>query len=411
MIIQVFEHQTLKIGDEIGFTKEIWEAMIRFNDRNENRYFTIIHNGIKFRQYVGVIQIGNLTIEILPKADKQENENKKEWQSILIEMLKACRLLKINHLSSANLRLKQNFILDLYFELFIKEIEKLLHQGLNKNYQETTDNQLAMKGKLVFKKQIQFNLIHKNRFFTKHQTYDYNHLINQIIGQTIEVLSQMTTNITLLDKLKRLKLYFPKVDRIQVTEKHFKQLTYDKKTERYRTALEIARLILLNYSPDIRGGKHPIISILFDMNVLFETFIFRQLKQIEISNNIIVIGQPSRKFWNHRNLKPDIIIEKDNERFVLDTKWKILKNTSPSDNDLRQMFAYSNIFNAKKAILVFPKTASRQTDVKGYFHQSSTQEAHQILCDIHFSKVILREENGQLKLNKSLGKEILRLLY
>ena len=114
MVFQVFEHQTLKIGQHPNFTEQVWETLIRFNDKHEQRYFTIIHRGVRFRHYVGVIQVGQLTIEILPKADANEDlddvTNKNRWQSVLILMLKTCRLLKIESLSNARLQLQQHFI-------------------------------------------------------------------------------------------------------------------------------------------------------------------------------------------------------------------------------------------------------------------------------------------------------------
>ena len=126
MTIQVFEHQVLKIGEQTGFDEAVWEALIRFNDRHGQRYFTVIHKGVRFGHYVGVIQIGRLTIEVLPKADAAASGDKNHWQSVLIAMLKSCRLLKIETLSNARLRLQQHFILDLYFELFIEAVEKLI---------------------------------------------------------------------------------------------------------------------------------------------------------------------------------------------------------------------------------------------------------------------------------------------
>lgn len=69
--IQVFEHQKLKYNDSGDFRKHHFDAMVKFNDQHQNKYFTIGHNGIVFKNYVGVVQIGGLTIEILPKADKK----------------------------------------------------------------------------------------------------------------------------------------------------------------------------------------------------------------------------------------------------------------------------------------------------------------------------------------------------
>jgi len=202
-----------------------------------------------------------------------------------------------------------------------------------------------------------------------------------------------------------LRLYFPKVKNINAQPYHFHHLQFDRKSQRYRTALEISRLILLNYSPDIRGGNHDVLAMLFDMNVLFETFIFRQLKRLEYSENIEVIGQPSRKFWTNpkssRNLRPDILIQKEGENIILDTKWKVLKRLSPNDEDLRQMYAYANIFNANKTILIYPKVFDFQNFESGIFNQDRQQ--NQLTCDLLFVNVA--DENG---LNPKVGAEVLK---
>lgn len=408
MVLQVFEQQTLKIGQHPHFTEQVWETLIRFNDKHEQRYFTIIHRGVRFRHYVGVVQVGRFTIEILPKADANNDlndvANKNHWQSVLISMLKTCRLLKIESLSNARLRLQQHFILDLYFELFIDEIEQLLHEGLIKQYRNTTENQTTMRGRMDFSKQIQHNTVHKTRFFVHHSTYDFDHVFNQILSKTINVLMRMVTNPLLLDKLQRLQLHFPKVQQIDISDWHFQHLKYDRKSQRYQTALDISRLILMNYSPDIRGGQNDVLAMLFDMNVLFEAFIFRQLKQLEYTKNIQVIGQPNRKFWTHnqksRNLRPDILIQKEGENIILDTKWKVLKRPSPSDEDLRQMFAYANIFKANKTLLIYPKVFDFPPFTKGIFNQDKD-----LSCDLFFANVV--SEKG---LNRGVGREILNLL-
>ena len=70
---------------------------------------------------------------------------------------------------------------------------------------------------------------------------------------------------------------------------------------------------------------------------------------------------------------------------------------SPSDEDLRQMFAYANIFKATKTILIYPKVFDFQPFVKGIFNQSNG-----LSCDLLFADVI--GENG---LNREIGREIL----
>ena len=73
--IQVFEYEKLRI-DEKNFTETHLNSIVKFNEKNGNKYFTTIYKGVQFKSYVGVIQIGGLTIEILPKADNLTIPNK-----------------------------------------------------------------------------------------------------------------------------------------------------------------------------------------------------------------------------------------------------------------------------------------------------------------------------------------------
>ena len=44
---------------------------------------------------------------------------------------------------------------------------------------------------------------------------------------------------------------------------------------------------------------------------------------------------------------------------MLDTKWKMVTETSPSASDLQQLFAYSQFFQSSKNALVYPGTLNR----------------------------------------------------
>ena len=75
-IIRVFEFDEIKEDcayNGITFKPYQLQAIQQFNSKNNHKYFTLTHKGVKFNNYVGVIQIGNLTVEILPKADRQLN--------------------------------------------------------------------------------------------------------------------------------------------------------------------------------------------------------------------------------------------------------------------------------------------------------------------------------------------------
>ena len=102
-VIQVFEHQQLGIGER-GFEAKHLDALARYNEQHGDRFFTLQHRKVKFGSYVGVIQIGNLSIEVLPKADREQNHVR--WHRALLTMLQRCRYIRLHSLTEADLRLR-----------------------------------------------------------------------------------------------------------------------------------------------------------------------------------------------------------------------------------------------------------------------------------------------------------------
>src|SRR5699024_9820710 len=211
--IQVFEHKTLYYGREyngVAFTKKHFEALAKLNMLHENKYFTLLHKGIKFSQYVGVVQIDTLTIEILPKSDEASQESG-VWRNVLIEMLRSTRKLRVNQVGQANVNKQNIHLLNIYFDWFLREVELLIRQGLIKKYYKETKNVNALKGKLEFAGHISKNLIHKERFYTTHQVYDRDHTLHQILNQALEIIEQLSKGSYLYHKCKRVQLDFPEV--------------------------------------------------------------------------------------------------------------------------------------------------------------------------------------------------------
>jgi len=405
-IIQVFEHQVLRIGDEWNgavFTEFHFNALARFSERYKSKYYTLIHRGVKFSHYVGAIQLGKLTIEILPKADKRFDADKNKWHGVLLDVLMSCRLLKIESLSTAKLKLRTNSILELYFELFLEEIELLLRKGLLKFYCEKEGNTNALKGQLKFSKQFQMNSAHKERFYTKHVEYNYDNVVNQILKKGLNVLEKILIEPRLQDKLRKLQLYFPKVSNIEINEKHFQNIPKNRKTKSYENALEIAQLIILNYSPDIRGGSYDLLAILFDMNLLFEEYVYQQLRRQQ-SRDFIVRRQQQKSFWKRKQIRPDIVIHYKQQNYIIDTKWKVLKEANPSVEDLRQLFVYNHYFDAKHSILMYPNVYDVEDMPPTPYHPTANSEL-QYYCQLCFVDIL---KDG--KLNRSIGKNILSII-
>ncbi|MDA9951949.1 McrC family protein [Chitinophagales bacterium] len=405
--IAVFEHQRLYVGDN-GFKQSHLDALLKLNDFHQGAYFEPISKGVKFSQYVGVIQVDGLIIEIHPKADKNDEDS--NWKGVLLKMLKACGKLNAKSSGAANVK-KQNLnLLEVYFELFLNEITALNRRGLIKKYRKETSNVKALKGKLEFAGNIRQNLVHKERFYTSHQVYDTNHLIHQALYKALDIVEQFTRGTRLYDATRRVLLDFPEVDHVKITKSSLESIQLNRKSYSYGYALELARLIILNYSPDISAGKEKMLSLLFDMNDLWEEYVLKQLIIATEHTDIEVAGQESSGFWGNNTLRPDIVLRKGGKTYVVDTKWKQPSNNSASVSDLRQMYTYCRFWKADKAMLLYPGDLAgnifKEFKTADYFLLEEKHEEIKHQCKMGYISVL--NDAGELRDN--LGEKVLSLM-
>ena len=408
--IIVYEHDRLTT-DNASFNHKHLNALLKLNEYHNFDYFDPIPNGVKFKQYVGIIQVDGLSIEILPKADKDNSSA--DWKGLLLQMLKACGHLKASSAGSANVKRQHLNLLEVYFELYLTEIEILIHRGLVKKYRKKTGNVKSLKGKLEFAGNIRHNLVHKECFFTTHQVYDHDHLLHQTLAHALEILEQFCKGSYLFDRCKRVLLNFPEITPLKVTKNQLEGIVLNRKTAPYSQALELARLIILNYSPDISTGREKMISLLFDMNRLWEEFILIQIRKELAGTSYSVKGQDSQTFIGSNYLKPDIVIQHDIDSkkvYIIDTKWKRPQNKSSSISDLRQMYAYNRFWKAQKAMLLYPGE-SKNTSFNEFKTEDFFRDNDQTTSIIHMCKSgfvsILDNDN---KLSDTIGKQVLDLL-
>lgn len=398
--IQVFEYETLRYNDSGKFRRHHFDAMVKFNELHQNKYFTVVHRGIRFCNYVGVIQAGSLVIEILPKADKNSSSDKNLWQSVLLNMLTVCKRIQVESISEAKLKKRYNSILDAYWDLYLNEIERLIKRGLIKRYRKKQSNQYALKGKLVFSKNIQYNAAHGERFYCEHQVYDKTHLLHSILYKGLLIVDTLIDSHR-KDRVKRLLHEFDKFEKMNIKKEHFDKIIINRKNSDYKRALDIAKIIILNYSPSLSSGKDNLLTLLFDMNKLWEEYIYRILHKYKEDSDEVFF-QNSKQFWKNKSIRPDIVVKTNNKTFVIDTKWKIIEDNNPSDNDLKQMFAYSLHWEAQKTLLLYPKTNQEDSEF-GIFHYNNLKN----MCKIGFVSIT---DEGGFKSNSSIANEVFNKL-
>lgn len=202
--------------------------------------------------------------------------------------------------------------------------------------------------------------------------------------------------------------YFPEIKEISINKDSFNKIRLTRKTREYTKALAIAKMLILNYSPDISLGDENMLALLFDMNKLWEKYIYRKLKAKE-NENLSVSYQAQDLFWESKRIYPDIVIkrlkdnannEDDSELYIIDTKWKLIDVNKPSDDDLKQMYVYNMYWNSPRSMLLYPKLAGAEDSGFGKFHKGRAEGNY---CKIGFVSVL--DESGLL--NQEIAEQII----
>ena len=409
--IQVFEHGALAVGED-GFQPSQFAALVRYNDLHGCKFFRVGYNRLHFGSFVGVIQVGDLAIEILPKLESEAAAEKGKWQRALLQMLRQCGLLTVEVAPDADLHLNQSPLVDVYLNAFLSEVEHLTHSGLAKRYRLTEGNLYKLKGRIQFAQHVRRNLLHRERMFTAHQIYDRDNPFNRVLKCALGIVGNLAVCPSLVARAVASLLWFEQVNDTRISVNTFERLRFDRNTERYRRALQLARLIILTYSPDLRGGNEHVVAILFDMNKLFERFILAQLYRAApqfADRKLHVDGQVSKLFWSSKTIRPDIVASFESDsapaRVILDTKWKIPKDGLPADDDLKQMYAYNLHLGGHRSVLVYPWAGVHQTGIYRPYAQSASLPAkHTHGCATFY--INLFDANHRLR--RDIGEELIQ---
>jgi 5-methylcytosine-specific restriction enzyme subunit McrC len=397
--IQVFEHQKLP-WKQAGLRSEHIKRLIAWNEANGNQYFTVGFKSFTFTQYVGVIQVGDLVIEVLPKADRKEADSKAtkvKWQNALLTMLRTVHDLPLTSTTDTHLKKRNNNVLDFFFGLFVSDVEDLVRRGLVKRYRRTKENCNALKGRIDFPRHLLQNLVHQERFFVEHQVYDTDHLLHALFKRALGIVEDLALDPFISGGAKGLDWAFEHVAERQLDAATLDRIVLDRKTEPYSRAIQLAKMIVLNHAPDLQGGHMPLIGLLFDMNVLFEEFVYRVLRKAarapeHAAQQVSVRGQRSMLFWKRKTIRPDIVLEyvKDGhpKRVIVDTKWKVPPNGKPNDADLKQMFVYNVQFNAERSVLLYP-AVDGSVDSEGTYITSSRLDPWAHRCEMRYASLFL----------------------
>ncbi len=349
----------LRLGDApegVPFTEARWQVLVQLHPQLPRPYYTLTHRGIKLSHYVGVLKTPNFTLEVLPKADAHPVPA--VWRRLLIDMVATCASLSVNHAAVATPSFRADSLLEVYLLDFLNQMERLLRQGLIKQYQSVAENCFAAKGRLRFAQQVRRNAVHQERFFVEHAVHSIDHPLHQLLKKALRVVANASSNPSIKQRTRHLLLSLAPVSDASSERLASARITFDRHTERYRTAVTAAQQILAaSFSHVYQGNTHQGFAFMLDMNRLFEEFVYRRLQRLSTAHGFSVHRQTTQSLWGTTKARPDILVKfsEGQKNVVVDTKWKVLVQARPSAEDLHQIYVYNQLFEAERGILLYPR--------------------------------------------------------
>ena len=343
---------------------------------------------LRAQNYVGVLQTKDgTTIEVLPKIREVKPEKLK---IIFIKMLKTLKKSPFKNFNMAHLKSANMPLLEIFITMFLDELSILIKKGLKSDYVTKEENLAYLKGKLQIKEQIAKNYIHKERFFVAYDEYVSDRVENRLIKTTLHYLYKQSKLNSNKKRIREYLFVFDEVEISNTVKSDFSKVKLGRQMKDYEQILVWAKTFLLGSSYSPYKGSDLAFALLFDMNVLFESYVGHYLKK-QGCNVSLQDKQHHLAFSEQKGiyaLRPDIVIDKG--RVIADTKWKLLSQEKTRQgiggSDLYQMYAYGTKYsNCEKMYLIYPKDEELETKAYHY-HKEGGLPLEVLFFDLEVEK-------------------------
>lgn len=404
---------TVNLGEEAQLSEHSFENLWNFILENKggddaDEVMSVHVKGgrpyIKTGRYVGTVQTKDgQVIEILPKIYKSGDRAEEDivlCRRVFLRMLSCFQQSQAKTFQESALSTKENFpILEAYISRYLSEVERLLMDGLKKNYFQVEEHQKFLKGRLLINKQISKNCVDKTRFAVRYSKYIEDIPQNRIIVSTLYKLSKTSQSSVNVSRSYSLLSVFSDIPPSSNVESDLLlSLRSNRLFSNYENLLQWSSQFLLNKGFTTFSGNHVNQSLLFSAEKLFESFIAHLFKRY--ASDYAVSSQHSKYFLVDKygdtshgkfRLRPDIVIESkdtgnfaDYETIILDTKWKNIDSSAPDKNylidikDMYQLYAYGQKYHLgdsyfldviPKLVLIYPYTEKFQAELKPFMYE------------------------------------------
>ena len=372
--IRVVEHGRLPIkkdGGERALTPHQKESLERLLPALPSGAIKWGHKEVRFSQHCGVIGLGGDTIEVLPKIYGRDDPD--AGRNVLLRMLYLARRMNIAPVGAAGVNLQRHRLLDVFIRNFCEELFTQLRKGALLRYVHREDNLPVLRGRLLIDRQLKLNSGHQGRLYCAFDELVEDNIYNQYIKCALKVVHGQARSLPAKRATTELLYRFDGGRDYRPKECRNWSLPERRDAKRFESVFRQCGWFLRGLGQDVRAGERESLSVLFDMNRLFEDFIAAKLRKetrgcgfrvrAQGPQNPLVKDGDTPRF----RMKPDITFNAGGRVLaILDTKWKVLSEQKDKygikQGDLYQMIAYGTRYQCPNLTLIYPKQDKIQRD-------------------------------------------------
>ncbi|RAH95649.1 restriction endonuclease [Acuticoccus sediminis] len=345
--------------------------------------FELHRDRLRARQVVGVVATRAHSLEILPKIDFADPDpTHRRTREQLVHMLAVAHDLDVASGEIASLGRQHETLLELLVGLFARRLVVAVRHGRPRRYVRLEEDLPQLRGRLDAKRQFSVLAANPQRLASIHDELSPDIALNRIMKATIACLARLSRSAANRRLLRELQLIYEDVEDVAVPALRWGDVVLDRTSTRWRGLLALARQLLRADYQTTSAGAADGITLLFDMNVLFEAYVARLVRGVWAGPEVAVVAQGGRRFClidaderGRFQTKPDILV-RDAQGIVaiLDTKWKRLASRldepkqKVAQSDVYQMVAYARVYGCPDVVLVYPHHAGMRSEVPTIRH-------------------------------------------
>lgn len=379
--------------------------------RNLDSALKVTRHGIKTKSWVGIIKYKNLHLEILPKLISADANNDGEISEAersiilknLIYMLSYTKNLDIKTNDNAKLATEKNPFIEILIREFANSLFESLKRLTPKRYIREEENLNYLKGKIKFSENIRYNCTNQAKFYCEYDEFSENNLLNQLFLFVSTCLYNISNNSYNKKILKFIINYYSDIDFVRFDKFKVRKIKLTRNQELFKKPFNLAKMFIEQTSVDLSKNKFENITLVWDMNKLFEEFVFELMKR-KIPECEAIAQKPKRLLKREnvtrRDTRVDILVQ--HPQVIIDTKYKKFTCFDDIKNaDIFQVSTYCLLHNYKRAILLYPQYDKKAPDICNYQLNCAENNYHIDFCTVNLKNNDLKNQEVQ---NSIIGK-------